>query len=337
MKSAYKILASLILLIVVAVLAFRAGSDASMRKALGLVESETPAVTTETAAVAPDSATSNAESRLDEAYVARLLANVDRNQRRQLLDNEEFFSRLVRQEADNLALVAAARANKLHEDENFRFLMQRAADNVLREMYLNQLMQEQLPGDFPTDAQARQFYEQNPGQFEIGERLQVWQVFLEFPQDADADARSATEKQARELLAAIRSGKQELTEVAEAHSDHQPSRQNGGFMGAVRIADLKPDIANALGELKKDEMGLAKTDEGWHILRKGQVIAPEQLEFEQVETQVRRFLVNQARQQFRAAVVQQAREKYPHEIADADIKSWQDDLLSKAQRNWVND
>ncbi|MEX0951866.1 MAG: peptidyl-prolyl cis-trans isomerase, partial [Gammaproteobacteria bacterium] len=312
MTPAYKILASAILLVVVAVLAFRAGSDASIRQALGLGDPEPAAVVTETTQPASKSTTQPAsksvadpagaaETRLDSAYVARLLANVDRNQRQQLLDNEEFFSRFVRQEADNIALVTAARANQLHEDENFRFLMQRAADNVLREMYLNQLMLEQLPGDFPTEQQARDFYTQNADQFEIGERLQVWQVFLEYPQDADADARSATEKQARELFAAIKSGKQKLAEVAEAHSRHQPSRQNGGFMGAVRIANLKPDIANALGELEKGEIGLARTDQGWHILRKGEVIAPEQLEFEQVETQVRRFMVNRAKQQFRAA------------------------------------
>lgn len=276
------------------------------------------------------------EYSLDADYLERLLASVDRGQREQLLMDEQAFRQFVRQEADNRSILAAAYANKLHEDEAMVFLMQRGAESVLRETYLNQLMLEQLPADFPTREQAREFYEQNPDQFQIGERIEVWQVFLQIDEGADQETMAAVEKQARDISQQIQEGELDIARAAAQYSAHASSRRNAGFMGQVRVADLKPEIARVLGELDTGAIGLARSDDGWHVLKKGEMIPPEKLEFEQIEDQVSRLLVNRARQEFRNAVYQQARRAYPQDdLSEERIEEWRRELRGQSATDWA--
>jgi peptidyl-prolyl cis-trans isomerase C len=269
-------------------------------------------------------------------YLEKLLAGVDRRQREQLLEDEQAFQQFVRQEADNQSILAAAYANELHKEDNMAFLMQRGAESVLRETYLNRLMLEQLPADFPTRDQAREFYEQNPAQFQIGERIQVWQVFLQLEPDAGQEKAASIEAQARDISKRLSEGKLDIAKAAAEYSAHEPSRRNGGYMGEVRVADLKPEIARALGELDTGAVGVTRSDEGWHILKKGEIIPPEKLEFDQIEDQVRRLLVNRARQEFRAAVYQQARNAYPQEgLTEERIEQWRRELHGQSSADWA--
>lgn len=262
--------------------------------------------------------------RLD--YLEQVLANVDSAQRQQILTDTELFQRFVRQEALNRSLKAAALANNMHENENVRFLMDRAGDNVLREIYMNRLMQEQFPADFPGEAQVRQFYEQNPEQFRISDRVQVWQVFLPVASDADNEQAAEIEKQARDLLEQIRKDKLTFAKAATEFSAHEPSRQNDGFMGAVRTSDLKPAIAKALDGLKEGELSVVRSEEGWHLLKKGRSLAAEQLPYEEVRQRARRLLIEQARLQFRQAVHEEAAKTYPFMPADNRIEQWRLEL-----------
>ncbi|MDZ7736354.1 MAG: peptidylprolyl isomerase [Gammaproteobacteria bacterium] len=262
--------------------------------------------------------------------IERVLANAEAGQRRQVLDDAELFRRFVEQEATNRSLKAAAMANDMHENDDIRFLMKRAGDNVLRETYINRLMQDQLPEDFPSEAQVRQFYEDNPDRFTVKERLQVWQVFLPVAADAGPDQAAAVEQRARQILEQILGNKLTFAQAAVEHSAHDVSRQNDGYMGSVRIGELKPAIAAALEDIEEGELGLVRSDDGWHILKKGRTLAAEQLPFENARQQARRLLISQARQQFREAVNEEARRTYAFMPNDNRIKQWRQELKTVA-------
>jgi len=264
------------------------------------------------------------ELRLED--IERVLANAEASQRRQVLDDAELFRRFVEQEATNRSLKAAAMANNMHENDDIRFLMQRAGDNILRETYINRLMQDQLPEDFPSEAKVRQFYKDNPDRFTVKERLQVWQVFLPVATDAGPEQAAAVEQQAREILEKIRGDKLTFAQAAVEHSAHEVSRQNDGYMGPVRIGELKPAIASALENIEEGELGLVRSDDGWHILKKGRTLAAEQLPFENARQQARRLLISQARQQFREAVNKEARRTYAFMPIDNRIEQWRQEL-----------
>ncbi|MEX2353954.1 MAG: hypothetical protein WD709_07170, partial [Gammaproteobacteria bacterium] len=105
-----------------------------------------PAVAPE--AVAVDEGGSGADvgtPELELEHIRRLLANVNAERRQALLDDAESFREFVRQEALNQSLLAAARSNGLQDEPDVQFLMERNANNVLREVYLNRLLMNNMP------------------------------------------------------------------------------------------------------------------------------------------------------------------------------------------------
>ncbi len=265
---------------------------------------------------------------LSHDWLERILANLDAEQRRQILADAEVFHSFVEQEATNRSIKAAALANDLQQNADVQLLMARAGDSVLREMYINRLMQEQLPADFPTDEQVRQFYDNNTERFRTPERVQVWQVFLEVADDAGAEQAAAIEQQARDLLGRIRNNDLTMAAAAVEHSAHKPSRRNDGYMGAVQTGELKPAIAEVLQDLDEDAYGLAHSEDGWHILKKGRTLAAASQPYEDVRQQARQLLINQARQEFRQAVSQEARKEYAYMPGDDRVEQWRQELKS---------
>ena len=93
--------------------------------------------------------------------VQQVLSNLEANRRTTLLDDEEGFRKFIVQEQGNLSVLEAARVNQVDQDQNAVFLMQRAADSVLRESYIGKLLAEKFPADFPNDDQIKEFYDKN--------------------------------------------------------------------------------------------------------------------------------------------------------------------------------
>jgi parvulin-like peptidyl-prolyl isomerase len=264
--------------------------------------------------------------------IQHVMRNLDPRQRQALLADAETFKRFVHQEADNLSVLAAARANKVQEDANTRFLMQRSAENVLRETYLNRLIAGKLPEDFPSDEQVKEYYEKNKEKFVLGERVHVWQIFLPVDEGADEKAAEAVQRQAEGILKDLNAGKISFGDAAAKYSQHEPSRFNAGYMGLVRVSDLKEAIRKPLMALAQDKLsGVIRTEAGVHILRRGAVVPEQPVTFEEVKDEIRQLLQRQAQAQLRQAIYEQARKTYPVDLADARVEEWRLRLRTNVQ------
>ena len=267
----------------------------------------------------------NKGTALDLQYqdVQQVLANIDVNQRKSLLDDEKTFHKFIRQEEENLSVLQAARVNKVVQDQNTQFLMQLASDRVLRETYINKLMAEKIPAGFPTDDQIKEFYDKNKDKFVLGERVHVWQIFLKIDKGMDKAVIAALEKKAEDIRARIKQGKIDFTSAAFQYSEHHPSRENGGDMGLIKVSELKPEIAKSLMALKEGELSQPiRSEEGIHILKRGAVLPQQNVSLEQVRGQLIKALKNQAMAQFRKAIYEQAAKTYPVKIDDKKIEEW---------------
>lgn len=267
---------------------------------------------------------------LDRNYIERVLANSNAERRRQILDDESLFREFVTGEARDRSIKAAAHANDMTNNDNVRFLMQRAADNVLRQAYINTLINEQLPGDFPTAEQVREFYEDNKERFRASDRVQVWQVFLPVSDGGLTESQAA--EQSQQLLDQITAGELSFADAAVEYSAHATSRQNNGYMGAVPTSQLKPEVAEALDGLNEDAITRIRSEDGWHILKKGRTLSGRQLTLEEVEPRIRQSLVNQARQEFQQAVSRRAMEEYGFMPDDNRIEQWRLELRTDTGR-----
>lgn len=245
----------------------------------------------------------------------RILANVEAPQRAAVLADEETFMRFVRREADAASLLQAAKSNNLQQDPNVAFLMQRGSENILREVYLNRLITSKVPAGFPTEEQMKQYFDQNEAKMVIPDRVQVWQIFLPFEKGMDAKAKTALNQKADSLARDLVAGKITFAAAAEKYSGHEPSRQKGGDMGLVPVADLKPEIKQALLALAEGALSTPlKTDAGVHILKRGAKVAAQPVAYEAVKDQIRPLMLKQANAQLRNAILDQARKTYSVEL-----------------------
>jgi len=327
MKSVNAWLLGVLVLALGIVIGLQVGLNTDMSNAPGEQSSKAASSKQNTTAVtgSPNTKSSEQDSggaveKLDLGHMERVIASISENRRNQILEDGELFRQLVEQEATQRSLKAAALDNNIQENSNVQFLMQRSKSDVLRNAYMNQLMVEQFPQDFPSEQQVREFYNNNKERFKVGERVQVWQIFL-----PASDNATDVEQQARDLLSRIRQGEIGFEQAAVQYSEHA-STQNDGYMGAVQVSQLKPAVSDALKNINQDELGIAQSEDGWHILRKGRTLPEQQLAFEDAQQQARQLLVNQARQQFRRSIMEQARESYPYMPATDRISEWRQQL-----------
>ena len=323
-KSAAGIVA--VIAVIAGVLVAEQSGAFSIRELLGLDPEEQPGAA-QAAETSPATDSGNwaqpsgaAPAGIELVDIEKIVANLDGAQRQALLAEQEGFRRFVQQEADNLSVLSAAHANKVQDDTNVQYLMQRAAESVLREAYLARLIAGKIPADFPTEAQTREYFDKNKDKFAIGERVYVWQIYLPLGDSKDPKAR---QKQAEEIVRELNAGKGDFAAAAWKYSEHEVSRRSGGFMGLMKIADIKPQLRDPLLALPEGKISNPITaEDGVHIVKRGARVPPEQMAFEDIEDQIRKRLIDQARTQLRKAIYEQARKSYPMTLPESKIEEW---------------
>lgn len=252
-----------------------------------------------------------------------IISNLNPDQRRQLLSDEEAFRNFIQQQAANESVLVAARANNLEQEPFTRLLMQKSAENTLREIYIKRLISKELSDDFPTEEQARTFYENNPDRFTLEERVHMWQIFLPFGEDADEEARNAVKQQAADLKKDIENNKITFAEAATKYSHHIPSRHAGGYMGLIKLSDIKPGIEKSVLELKEGQLSdPVATEDGYHLLQRGSRIASARLPFEQVKPRINQALRQEAEKRLRQAIYNKASETYSLDLDNKRVEEW---------------
>ena len=268
-------------------------------------------------------------STLDLGDIQLILANVDAAQKQALLEDEAAFRNFVITEASNKSLLAAARSNKLHENANVRFLMERAANNVLRELYVNGIINSRVSPDFPSETQIQDYYETNRQNMVIEERISVWQVFFPVSETMTDEEVSALEAQANQVASDIRAGSIDFSTAALTHSKNEPSRLNGGYMGILKMSDLIPVIREALVSLPLDVVGDPNRSEmGYHILKRGEIIPSQDVSLQQVQGDIRTLLINQVRTNLINDVRSLATASFPVSYPDELLEEWRTTLQS---------
>lgn len=267
---------------------------------------------------------------LEQEDVTILLGLLPIEQREAVLGDEKAFRQLAEQEAQNRAVLAAARANGMADSPDVKRLMQRGADRVLADVYLNQVIRSNLPPDFPSDAQVEEYYKSNKGTFQTPERVHLWQIYLPLDKHAKAAEVEAMTRKANALVVDLRKGRKGFESVAGAESQHQQSRLNGGYLGLLRMDELLVEVRAAIKGMKEGDISHPiRTESGIHIVKRGATVPAQTLAFEDVQMQIRQLLVREAIAQTRAAVLTKIAETYPVSVDAKSLEQWRQQL--KAQ------
>ena len=269
---------------------------------------------------------------IDSEALGAVLGIVDAAQRQEILGSTELFKQFAQQETLNQAVLKAATANKADANPLIKTIMERAAQRVLVEAYLNQVVRVNLDPKFPSDTQLREAYDKNPDAFRTPERVHLWQIFI--PLDAgaaDKDVKLAWER-ANRVSAELRNGDDDFAALAKQYSGHEASRINDGYMGLLKSAELLPPIAEALKKLKPGAVSEPIASEtGLHVLKRGATVAAEMLSFERVAEQLRARMVQEANAKVRQAAMEKIEKEYPVAGPSAEaLETWRQELLRQS-------
>lgn len=260
---------------------------------------------------------------VDFEEIQKIVAVIDENQRKAILADEKAFTNFIRNEAANKSMLAAAHANGIDQDERNLFIAQRGAENIIREIYLKKLAATKIPADFPGEEQMKSYYEQNKDKFVLEERTHVWQIFLPIKDAADRKETELLKKQAEAIVTELNNNKTDFAAAAEKYSNPPGSKYSGGYMGLVKISDVKPDIRQPLLALPPDKVSdPITTAEGIHILKRGKILPAQPIRYDEVQGQIRKLMLTQLNNNFRQEVIKQASEIYPVDITDKTIEEW---------------
>jgi len=121
-------------------------------------------------------------------------------------------------------------------------------------------------------------------------------LLLKVPPKATPSERRQIENQAQALLRQARMGA-DFTPMAQKFSQDPASRDKGGDLGEVKRGQHPPEWDKVAFSLKKEEVGLAVTNQGFHLLKLEEVKQSERLpEAEARSLASRRLLENKSRQ-----------------------------------------
>ena len=263
------------------------------------------------------------KAELELSDLQKTLSVLDVNQRKSVLADEKVFRAFVEKEADNVSVLIAARSNKVDQSEKTLILAQRGVDNIVRELYLNQLLTSKIPADFPTDKQVQEYYDKNKDNFVIEERVHTWQIFLPIKEDMSVKDIELLKKKAESITNNLKKKKTDFVSAANKHSKHEASRLSGGYMGLIKISEFKPEIKAAIKTLKQGDISKPiKTDDGIHILKRGAIVPKQDITLEQVKPKITELMLKQLRIQIRQAVFKQASITYPVDLDDKNMEEW---------------
>jgi parvulin-like peptidyl-prolyl isomerase len=156
--------------------------------------------------------------------------------------------------------------------------------------------------------------------------VQVWQIFLPFKDASDVKETEKVKKQAESIITDLNKNTINFAAAAEKYSRPSGGRYakyNGGYMGLIKISELKPEIIDPLMKLAPDKISSPiKTGEGIHIFKRGNIIPKQELGYEEVKNQIRKLLTTQFDNQLKQAIFKQAGETYPVDVNDKIIEEW---------------
>jgi peptidylprolyl isomerase len=271
----------------------------------------------------PPSRESIATPKLVYQGVQRLLETLTPARRTQLLGDAEAFERLVREESARRSVLEAARTAGLTQDVRVTYLMERAAAQILFNTYVQAQANSNLPADFPSEAQIKKYFEQNRSKYRFEQHVPVWQIFISVSLDTSSEQRTQKEMLASDLSDRIRAGTLTFANAAISFSEHEASRMQGGYIGAIRMSQLLPEVRTAIPQLEEDEVSRPiRTKGGYHIIRRGAVMTAQDMPLDQLRDTIELELRRAALFEIQQAVLKASENEYGKPLTKAELDEW---------------
>jgi parvulin-like peptidyl-prolyl isomerase len=125
--------------------------------------------------------------------------------------------------------------------------IERAQEAVVLESYIREITKP--PSDFPTDKQIADLYEAGKGELVIPEQVELAQIYVPLPRDADKVQTAAARALVDQVKAGLAAQGAEFLDVAQEMAARGPVR--GGALGLLALDSLQPEVREVVAPLAK--------------------------------------------------------------------------------------
>lgn len=157
-----------------------------------------------------------------------------------------------------------------------------------------------------TDSDVADTYEIERNRYVKPEQVKASHILFKLAEDAAPELVEAARKKAEAVKAEAEKGEKSFADLAKEHSEG-PTAKNGGDLGYFQRGQMVPEFEKlAFDELKPGEMGLVRTQFGYHLVKVEERKAGTTTPLEEVRGEIRTRLEQQAARQMATAAAERA-------------------------------
>ena len=188
-------------------------------------------------------------------------------------------------------------SQKVDTQEGFAEALARLRSNLVRDFAVKTIIADVTA----TDEEVKAFYEANPNQFAIPERIRARHILVE------------DEETAKKILQELRDGKA-FEDAAKEYSTC-PSKEDGGNLGFFGKGQMVPEFETAAFALETGSMSEpVKSQFGWHIIRVEEKQPSSVVPLEDVAGEIKTMLTQKKQQEAFYQKLADLQKEYPVEI-----------------------
>jgi peptidyl-prolyl cis-trans isomerase C len=257
---------------------------------------------------------------MNELIVGKILAakGTDADQQRAREAAEKFIANARKQSSTEEAFNAKLKLSKLTLEELRAKLIKEALPQVVLEREIKSQVT-------VTDAQVKNFYDDNPAKFEEPETVHAMHLLIATRDtttgaELSPDQKAAKRKQIEDLLKRAQAG-EDFGKLARQYSEFPDSRDSGGEFTLPR-GQMPPSFEAAAFALKKDEISpVVTTDYGYHIIKLIGKNPARTVPFAETSAKIKDYLISQEGAKLAPAYFEKLKKEAGVEILDEDLKA----------------
>jgi peptidyl-prolyl cis-trans isomerase C len=177
-----------------------------------------------------------------------------------------------------------------------------------------------------TEAEAKQFYDEHPADFEQPEMAHVRHILLMTMDPVTrtpltTERQKAKQKQAEDLLKRIRGGEVFAT-LAKQYSEDPGSKDNGGELPAFPRGQMVPEFEAAAFSLTNNQVSDVVTSSfGYHIIKAIDKTPAKKVDFATAAPKIKEFLMQQKSEKLAPAFLDKLKQAADVQVLDPDLKA----------------
>jgi parvulin-like peptidyl-prolyl isomerase len=168
--------------------------------------------------------------------------------------------------------------------------------NIVDDLRARECIEQQMISQSDaTEDECRNFYDTHPQNFMQRARFRASHLFLAAPPETPPEVVESKEKVIKALADRIRHG-EKLGELAAAASEDEATKTHGGDLGFFSESRTPPDFLSAIVTMRVGEISQPiRTRLGFHIVELTDFKPARQMNFEEVQPEIRLTIKNEKR------------------------------------------